>query len=194
MHSLEEVDLGSEANSEEKILPQKRKHTVSEGCSLFPLHTRLFFIYISLAIILPSFGTTLLIYGSYANTGYFSFFAILNWPWPKLDVEEQDYTAMSLEILYIGCWICGFFFLFFSVYVWYMCWVFYKLLWSPRPWNRHSWNGARKDADNALVKGDVRHESLTEQFERLNDKQQNEVRKFIETRFEDSEQILVVTK
>ena len=56
-----------EDNDAVEDLPEKRKHTVGEGCSLFPIHTWLFFLYIILAIILAVFGTLLIINGNWTN-------------------------------------------------------------------------------------------------------------------------------
>ena len=77
-------------------LPEKRSHTIGEGFNLFPIHTWLFFIYIITAIILAVFGTLLLINGNFANTGYFTFQAIINNPWPKMQVEDENHHAMAL--------------------------------------------------------------------------------------------------
>ena len=84
-----------------KTLDGKEKHQISTGCSLFPIHMWLYFLYISLAVILPIFGTLLIICGNYGNTGYFSLFAILNYPFPGLKVEDPNYTASSLEVLQV---------------------------------------------------------------------------------------------
>ena len=67
-----------------------------------PLHTWLYFLFIVLAILLPIFGTLLIICGNWSNTGYFSLFAILNYPWPKLKLEDPNYTATSLELLQVS--------------------------------------------------------------------------------------------
>ena len=84
-----------------KTLDGKEKHQISTGCSLFPIHMWLYFLYIALAVILPIFGTLLIICGNYGNTGYFSLFAILNYPFPGLKVEDPNYTASSLEVLQV---------------------------------------------------------------------------------------------
>ena len=83
-------------------LPEKTKHPVGTSCELFPLHAWLYFLYIALAILLPIFGTLLIICGNWSSTGYFSLFAILNYPWPKLKLEDPNYTATSLELLQVS--------------------------------------------------------------------------------------------
>ena len=83
-------------------LPEKTKHPLGTSCKLFPLHAWLYFLYIVLAILLPIFGTLLIICGNWSNTGYFSLFAILNYPWPKLKLEDPNYTAISLELLQVS--------------------------------------------------------------------------------------------
>ena len=83
-------------------LPEKTKHPVGTSCKLFPLHAWLYILYIVLAILLPIFGTLLILCGNYTNTGYFSLFAILNYPWPKLKLEDPNATATSLELLQVG--------------------------------------------------------------------------------------------
>ena len=84
-----------------ETLGEKEKHKFNTGCSLFPIHMWLYFLYIALAVILPIFGTLLIICGNYGNTGYFSLFAILNYPFPGLKVEDPNYTASSLEVLQV---------------------------------------------------------------------------------------------
>ena len=83
-------------------LPEKTRHPLATSCKLFPLHAWLYFLYIILAILLPIFGTLLIICGNWSNTGYFSLFAILNYPWPKLKLEDPNYTATSLELLQVS--------------------------------------------------------------------------------------------
>ena len=83
-------------------LPEKTRHPLGTSCNLFPLHAWLYFLYIALAILLPIFGTLLILCGNYTNTGYFSLFAILNYPWPKLKLEDPNATATSLELLQVG--------------------------------------------------------------------------------------------
>ena len=72
----------------------KTHHTLGTSCKLFRLHTWLYFIYIV--------GTLLIICSNWSNTGYFSLYAILNYPWPKLKLEDPNYTAISLELLQVS--------------------------------------------------------------------------------------------
>ena len=101
-------DASDELKEEEKIkeddtkLPEKARHPLDTSFKLFPLHTWLYILYIVLAILLPIFGTLLIICGNYTNTGYFSLFAILNYPWPKLKLEDPNATATSLELVQVG--------------------------------------------------------------------------------------------
>ena len=103
-----ESDLNASEKTEEEEdfddnnLPEKTRHPLGTSCKLFPLHTWLYFLYIVLAILLPIFGTLLIICGNWSNTGYFSLFAILNYPWPKLKLEDPNYTATSLELLQVS--------------------------------------------------------------------------------------------
>ena len=83
-------------------LPEKTRHPFDTSLKLFPLHAWLYILYIVLAILLPIFGTLLIVCGNYTNTGYFSLFAILNYPWPKLKLEDPNATATSLELLQVG--------------------------------------------------------------------------------------------
>ena len=167
-----------EEKVEDEDHPEKRRHKIGEGCSLFPIHTWLFFLYIILAFVLAVFGTLLIINGNWANTGYFSFHAIINWPWPKVEVEDQDYHAMALEFLQHTCWICGFFFWLFAIYLVYVVFVYYNLLWVAMPWDRQVRNGVRVAANEVMVQGKVRDETQGDQFDRLNKKQQQEMKKF----------------
>ena len=91
-----------EGDFDDSDLPEKTRHPLGTSCKLFPLHAWLYFLYIVLAILLPIFGTLLIICGNWSNTGYFSLFAILNYPWPKLKLEDPNYTATSLELLQVS--------------------------------------------------------------------------------------------
>jgi len=64
------------------------------SCKLFPLHTWLNFLYIV--------GTLLIICGNWSNTGYFSLFAILNYSWSKLNLEDPNFPSISLELLQVS--------------------------------------------------------------------------------------------
>ena len=104
-------DASDELKEEEKIkeddskLPEKTRHPLDTSFKLFPLHTWIYILYVVLAILLPIFGTLLILCGNYTNTGYFSLFAILNYPWPKLKLEDPNYTATSLELLQVSMFI-----------------------------------------------------------------------------------------
>merc|ERR1712037_429727 len=164
-----------EGDLDDSNLPEKTRHPLGTSCKLFPLHAWLYFLYIVLAILLPIFGTLLIICGNWSNTGYFSLFAILNYPWPKLKLEDPNYTATSLELLQLACWISGFFFWFFALYLVYAIVVYHKLLWARGPWDRQAWGGVRKAADDVLCRGEVRDEDVVEQFERMDKDQQEEM-------------------
>ena len=99
-----------EGDFDDSDLPEKTRHPLGTSCKLFPLHAWLYFLYIVLAILLPIFGTLLIICGNWSNTGYFSLFAILNYPWPKLKLEDPNYTATSLELLQVSLIIKEIFF------------------------------------------------------------------------------------
>ena len=99
-----------EGDLDDSNLPEKTRHPLGTSCKLFPLHAWLYFLYIVLAILLPIFGTLLIICGNWSNTGYFSLFAILNYPWPKLKLEDPNYTATSLELLQVSLIIKEIFF------------------------------------------------------------------------------------
>ena len=96
------AEVEEEEYFDDSNLPEKSKHPLATSCKLFPLHACLYFLYIVLAILLPIFGTLLIICGNWSNTGYFSLFAILNYPWPKLKLEDPNYTATSLELLQVS--------------------------------------------------------------------------------------------
>ena len=95
------MPASSEASGDKSDLPEKRRHPLGTGCSLFPIHMWLYFLYIVLVIVLAVFGTLLILCGNWTNTGYFSLFAMLNWPWPKLEVEDANYHAAVLELLQV---------------------------------------------------------------------------------------------
>ena len=99
---LNDPEKKKEGDFDDSNLPEKTRHPLGTSCKLFPLHAWLYFLYIVLAILLPIFGTLLIICGNWSNTGYFSLFAILNYPWPKLKLEDPNYTATSLELLQVS--------------------------------------------------------------------------------------------
>merc|ERR1712055_477106 len=76
-----ESDLKKEKEEEgdfdDSNLPDKTRHPLGTSCKLFPLHAWLYFLYILLAILLPIFGTLLIICGNWSNTGYFFWFFAL---------------------------------------------------------------------------------------------------------------------
>merc|ERR1712055_218833 len=175
---LNEKKEKEEGDFDDSNLPEKTRHPLGTSCKLFPLHAWLYFLYIVLAILLPIFGTLLIICGNWSNTGYFSLFAILNYPWPKLKLEDPNYTATSLELLQLACWISGFFFWLFALYLVYAIVVYHKLLWARKPWDRQAWGGVRKAADDVLCRGEVRDEDMMEQFERMDKEQQEEMGRY----------------
>ena len=138
-------------------LPEKKQHNLGRSCSLFPIHMWLYHLYIVLVLLLPVFGTLLILCGNWVNTGYFSLHALLRWPWPKLNVEDPSYQAVVLQLLQVSgsfyfillisaptflllllltillqltCWIAGFFFWLFTFYLIYVIRVYTQLLWS----------------------------------------------------------------
>ena len=56
--------------------------------------------------------------------------------------------------------------------------MYQNLLWGTKPWGRQVWNGARVAADQVLVQGKVRDESVAGQFDRMNQKQEEEMKKY----------------
>ena len=66
-------------------LPEKRSHKIGEGCSLFPIHTWFYFLYIILSILLAWSGLLV------QHRLLISFHTIMNLPRPKVEVE--DYTT-----------------------------------------------------------------------------------------------------
>ena len=65
-------DKSSTDNIAAEDLPEKMNHKIDNGCSLFHIHTGLYFLYICLSIVLAVFGTILIIRGNWKNAGYFS--------------------------------------------------------------------------------------------------------------------------
>ena len=95
-----------------------------------------------------------------------------------MEVEDQEYHAMALEFFQLTCWNCGFFFWLFALYLVYVVYVYHNLLWVTRPWDRQVWNGSRVAADQVLVQGKVRDETVADQFDRMNQKMQKEIQNF----------------
>ena len=158
-------------------LPEKKGHRYGDG-KLFPIHTWIYFLYIIFSVILPIFGTLLIITGNETNTGYFSLKAIINAPEPKIEVEDPKYHAMALLFLQYTCWVSGFFFWLFALYLIYLAVVYHMLIWSSRPWDSREWSGVRNAADQELVICKVRNEMLEDQFTRMTEKQQEKMNKF----------------
>ena len=100
----------------------------------------------------------LLLCGSWTNTGKFSFESIINVPFPKVEVEDQDYHAMALEFLQLTCWISGFFFWLFALYLVNVVYVYRNLLWVSRPCDMQTWlepgqGGGRPGAGSGQCEG-----------------------------------------
>ena len=167
-----------ELKEDNENLLEKKTHTVGEGCSLFRNHTWLFFLYVLLLVNLVIFGVLLIIFGNWANSGLVSFYAIINSPWPKIELEEENETVFAIEFLQLSCWISGFFFCLFAIYDLYVLYVYYKLLWPSYPWNSNNWNNVRLSGNRMLVKSKVRDESTQEQFERMNSDQKEMMQKY----------------
>ena len=100
--TVKEQDLLDEVVIEKNHgLPEKKQHLLGTACSLFPIHMWLYCLYIVLALLLPVFGTLLIICGNWINSGYFSLFALLSRPWPKLQVEDASYEKTVLQMLQV---------------------------------------------------------------------------------------------
>ena len=156
--------LSNKMDVSAKTETEKKSHKIGEDCTLFPIHMWLYFLYIFLSIVL------LLLCGSRTNTGKFFFESIINVPFPKVEVE--DHHAMAFEFLQLTCWISGFFFWLFALYFVY---VYHNLLWVSRPWDRQTWNRVRVADDQVLVQDKVRKETVQDQFDRMNQRLQEEI-------------------
>ena len=111
-------------------------------------------------------------------------------PFPKVEVEDHDYHAMALEFLQLTCWISGFFFWLFAFYLVYVVYVYHNLLWVSRPWDRQTWNLVRVAADQVLVQGKGgREETVQDQFDRMIQKQQEEMKKYKRTLMEPAKKL-----
>ena len=95
-----------------------------------------------------------------------------------VEVKDHDYHAMALEFLQLTCWISGFFFWLLALYFVY---VYHNLIWVSRPWDRQTWNQVREAADQVLVQDKVREETVQDQFDRMNQKQQEEMKMYKRT-------------
>ena len=98
-----------------------------------------------------------------------------------MDIEDKDFAAFSLELgSYVG-WICGFFCLFLSLYMFFTAWVLHGLFFDKWPWTREEWTKVREVANDQLVVGGVRDESFADQFGRMNEKQQDDMSSFFKS-------------
>ena len=98
-----------------KNLGTKRRHSLSDGYNFFFTFQAIFFIYCFLCLALLLLGPFLIIAGNWANSGYFSLFAITSNPWPKVTVDDEDSVIFALEFLQLSCWISGRFNFFFRI-------------------------------------------------------------------------------
>ena len=78
--------------------PEKKSHLLSSACSLLPIHTSLYFLYIVLGFLLAVFGSLLLLCGSWTNSGYFHLFTIVH---QGVQVEDVNHKAAVLEFLQV---------------------------------------------------------------------------------------------
>ena len=87
------------AQSDEAKLPVKKRHPLDTGCPLFPIHTWLYFLYIVLAIILPVFGTLLIICAREDRTKGSHFMDV---PDSSSPIKMNSITGASLLMLSMG--------------------------------------------------------------------------------------------
>ena len=129
------------------------------------------------AILMFTLGVLLLFCGNWLNSGEFGMEAIASKPWPDKEVEEFKEQQNILHSCALIGWILGFFMLLNFLY---NVWTFFALgylIFDKLPWARKRWNQARVAADELLIKGKVREESLVEQFHRLTKAQMESIEK-----------------
>ena len=98
-----------------------------------------------------------------------------------MKVENPNFHASALEFgSYVG-WICGCFCIFLAVYMFWSAFVLHGLFFDKWPWTRDEWTNVRKVANDQLVVGGVRDESLADQFARMNEAQQDDMSGFFQS-------------
>ena len=81
-------------------------------------------------------------------------------------------------MMQLTCWISGFFCLFFDVILIYNVVVYYKMMFSSRPWDAYTWNVVRQDANTCLKETGVRDETLMEQEQMMSMEQQQDMMEY----------------
>lgn len=166
----------SESNKKDKYC-----HSSGDACSYFPIFYIGYILRIVGGYISFGLGICLLISGSWANSALFALWGITQGSWPKIQVEDPNFHAFALEFAtYVG-WICGFFLLFLAFYMLWTAFVLHGLFFAKWPWTREEWTNVRTVANDQLVVGGVRDESLADQFGRMNEKQQDDMSRFFQS-------------
>ena len=173
-----------------KLKKEEKEHAFSDGGKLFPRHRAVFILYAFFCLGLLTFGIILIIMGNWANSGYFSLWALVNKKWPNVEVEDETWTFSTLEFFQLSCWIIGFIFLLFVPISLYVAVLLYNLMFTKFPWKRESWNKTRRDADQILVEGKVRDKSLEEQKTYLTDEQKGDMEKYLQSQSTNESSIL----
>ena len=78
--------------------PEKKRHLLASACSLLPVHTSLYFLYIVLGLLLAVFGSLLLLCGSWTNSDYFHLLTIVH---QGVRLEDANHKAAVLELLQV---------------------------------------------------------------------------------------------
>ena len=160
------------ADDKNGAVTEKYRHSHYDARNYFPLFYLNFWFRIVGGLLAFMLGICLLVAGSWADSGYAAYLIIQATPFPNVEIEDANYHAMTLVLAaYVG-WVCGFFLLLGCFYYLWSAFVLYELYFTKNPWNKELWSKVRIAANDFLVTGRVREESLTEQFARMNEDQQ----------------------
>ena len=154
---------------------EKYRHTHYDARHFFPLFYLNFWFRIVGGLLAFMLGICLLVSGSWADSGTYAFLILQSKPFPNVEIEDGNWHSMALEFASFVGWICGFFLLLGSLYYFWTAFVLYELYFAKKPWNKERWSDIRVAANDFLVTGRVREETLAEQFARMNEDQQEDM-------------------
>ena len=170
---------GKNGRDQRRKAKEKLKHSFGDATSFFSF----FFLFMAgrifLGILGLAIGTLLLIIGSWSSSARIGVSGITQEPWPGKQIEDQDYVDFVLGCSMYGGWVLGFVVLTLSCYLLGSSIPLYKLMFDYVPWNRNNWSNIRKEANSILVESKVREETLTEQFNRMTQEQQDNMRNYL---------------
>jgi hypothetical protein len=128
---------------EKEEKPLKRAHTCREGGWCFVNFRNLFILLVVAVIVLIVFSVLIFINGHYSSSGLSALYALILQPWPAQRLKDENKSVSYMELLEMGYYVVGSFFVALFLMLIYAIHVLRKTLYSRHPWDRSNWNTYR---------------------------------------------------